>query len=133
MPPHLPSSGEGLVCVTAKKTWVLGFPCSQDPIYLGLQGLEVDGPPPVGVLEFEKLFLHLRSRCGVSPWGPSHVPTRYPTGPHGRVWPIALWSIGVVLLEVLGVLRGCSYVVYQVGTSYRAHVRWGVLTPIRPP
>ena len=56
MPPHLPSSGEGLVCVTAKKTRGSWAAPAQDPIYLGFQGLEVDAPPPVGVLEFEKLL-----------------------------------------------------------------------------
>ena len=60
MPPHFPSSGEGPLCkrqTGLSALWVLRFPkCPQDPIHLGLQGLEVDGPPPVGVLEFEKLL-----------------------------------------------------------------------------
>ena len=43
--------------------WVLGSPSAQAPIYPGLRGLEVDGPPSRGGLFFFSCFI-----CwGVSP------------------------------------------------------------------
>jgi hypothetical protein len=46
---------EGPVCFTQtglSAVWVLGFPFSQDPTHPNLGGLEVGGPPPVGVFFF---------------------------------------------------------------------------------
>ena len=55
MPPHLSFLRRGARLRDRKKKRGSWAAPAQDPIYLGLQGLEVDGPPPVGVLEFEKL------------------------------------------------------------------------------
>jgi hypothetical protein len=54
-PPCLPFPWLGARLRDRKKNRGSWAAPAQDPIYLGIQGQEVDGPPPVGVLEFEKL------------------------------------------------------------------------------